>query len=77
MNFLKEESQRSIAKLYNDTSFNLKNRDVKEQLMLKNHFTYSYNYKIILNKSNSNCNLNLFNSNNGNIIGKMIFQKII
>ena len=38
MNFLKEESQRSIDKLYNATSTNLKNKKFSEQIIMKNPF---------------------------------------
>ena len=75
MNFLKEESQRSITKLYNATSSNLKNKDFKEQLMIKNPFTFSDNYKTILDKSTSKSNLNLSISTKGNIIDNNEFSK--
>ena len=68
MNFLKEESQRSITKLYNATSSNLKNKDFKEQLMINNPFTFSHNYKTILDKSNSKSKLTLSISAKENII---------
>ena len=56
LNFLKEESQRSINKLYNATGGNLKNIPFEEQLYIKNPFIKSSenqvnNTKIVENKN--------------------------
>ena len=57
MNFLKEESQRSISKLFNATSNHLKNKQFKDQLLSKNPFVY-YNFGNKLNGNNSPKNIN-------------------
>ena len=49
MNFLKEESQRSLDKLYNATSTNLKNKKFLEQIIMKNPFL-KQNKKISIDK---------------------------
>ena len=48
INFLKEESQRSITKLYNATTTNLKNHPFEEQLIIKNPFSNINSKKNIL-----------------------------
>jgi len=69
MNFLKEESQRSIDKLYNATSTNLKNKKLSEQIIMKNPFL-KQNKKISIDKdridnkkSRFNISSNLTNKN--------------
>ena len=62
LNFLKEESQRSINKLYNATGKNLKNIPFEEQINIKNPFIKTYKNKVNLSKLDEAHNKNLDNS---------------
>ena len=56
--FLKEESQRSINKLYNATGKNLKNIPFEEQLYIKNPFIKNNKNKVMNSKIDETKNKN-------------------
>ena len=74
MNFLKEESQRSIDKLYNATSTNLKNKKLSEQIIMNNPFL-KQNKKNSIDKDridNKNSRFNI----SSNLTNKNIYSDI-